>query len=62
MTPKTPATGIGGMIEVPSCRIKAVAIDDGPATRNVRIVIEFDSSAVVPIVSPAVPTPAEASK
>jgi hypothetical protein len=62
MAPKTSAMGIGGMIKVPSRGIKAVAIDDGPAMRNVRIVIEFDSSAVVPIVSPAVPTPAEAGK
>lgn len=62
MASKTSPMGIGGMIKVPSCRIKAVAIDDGPAMRDVRIVIEFDSPAVVPIVSPAVPTPAEAGK
>ena len=54
--------GIGGTIKVPPCRIETVAIDDGSAMRNVRVVVVFDSPAVVPIVSPTVPTPAEAGK
>jgi hypothetical protein len=59
---KTSAMRIGGMIEARSRRIRTIAVDDGPAMRNVRVVVEFDSPAVVPIVSPTVPTPAEAGK
>jgi hypothetical protein len=51
-----------GMIEVRSSRMKTIAIDDGPAMRNVCVVVVFDSAAVAPIVSPTVPTPAEARK
>jgi hypothetical protein len=60
MPGKAVATKIAGMIEVRASRIKTIAIDDGTAMRNVSIVIEFDSPAVMPIISPSVPTPAEA--
>src|SRR5260370_42537262 len=42
--------------------MKIVAIDVSPAMRSVCVVLEFASTAVVPIVSPPVPTPAEACK
>ena len=60
MAPRTSAMGIGGMIKVPSCRIETTAIDDGPAMRNVRVVVVDDSPAAVPIEPPIVPTPAKA--
>jgi hypothetical protein len=59
---KTPVTRTGAMIEVRSIRIKTIAIDDGPAMRHVGVVVVDDPSVVMPIVSPVVPTPAEASK
>jgi hypothetical protein len=61
LTPvKTSAVKIRAMIEVPSRRIKTIAIDDCPAMRNVRVVVVLDSPVMVPIVSPMMPTPAEA--
>lgn len=50
------------MIEVRSSRLKTISIDDGPAMRDVGVVIVDDSAVVVPIVSPVVPTPTEAGK
>jgi hypothetical protein len=49
-------------IEVPSVRIKIIAIDDGPAMRDERVVVEDDSPAAVPIEIPMVKTPAEAGE
>ena len=42
--------------------MKTIAVDDRPAVRDVRVVVVDDSAVVVPIVSPVVPTPAEAGK
>jgi hypothetical protein len=39
--------------------VKVISIDDGRAVRDVRVVVVDDSSLVVPIVSPMVPTPGE---
>src|SRR5260370_38000750 len=55
------AMKIAGMIEVASIP-KIIAIDDGPAIRNVGVVVVYHSPCVVPIVSPVVPAPAEAAK
>ena len=52
----------GPMVEVRSTRMKTVAVDNGPAVRDVRVVVVDDSPVVVPIVSPMVPAPAEAAK
>ena len=52
----------GPRIEVRWSRMKIIAIDDSPAMRDVRVVVVDDSPVVVPIVSPVVPTPAEAAK
>ena len=49
-------------IEVPSVRIKIIAIDDGPAMRDERVVVEDDSPAAAPIEIPMVKTPAEAGE
>src|SRR5437879_2842114 len=58
----TSAIKIAAMIEVCSTRMKTVAIDDGPAMRDVGVVVVDDSPVVMPIISPVVPTPAEAAK
>ena len=50
------------IVEVRSTRMKIVAIDDGPAMRDVRVVVIDDSPVVVPIVPPVGPTPAEATE
>lgn len=49
-------------IEVRSTRTKTIAINYSPAMRDVRIVVVHDPAAAVPVESPTVPTPAEASK
>ena len=61
MSVKTSTTKIG-MVEVRSARIKTIAVDNRSAMGDVRVVVVFDSPAVVPIVSPTVPAPAEAAK
>src|SRR6267154_3489578 len=61
MPVKISAMKIAGMIEVASIS-KVVAIDDGPAIRNVGVVVVDNPTFVVPIVSPMVPAPAEAAK
>ena len=55
-------TAAGPIIGVRSTRMKTIAIDDSRAVRDVRVVVVDHSSAVVPIESPIVPTPAEAAK
>ena len=60
MPAKGPARRTGAPIERPS-RTETIAIDDGPAVRDVRIVVVDDSAAAAPIKSPIVPTPAEAA-
>src|SRR5205085_4325809 len=49
-------------IEIRSTRMKAVAVGDGAAVRYVGVVVVDDPPAVAPIVSPVVPTPAEAAE
>src|SRR5580700_5466786 len=55
-------TAAGPMVEVCSNRMKTIAVDDGSAMRDVRVVVVDDSPAVMPIESPVVPTPSEAAK
>jgi hypothetical protein len=62
MTSEATAVNVPGMIEVRSTRMKTIAIDDSPAMRDKRVVVVDYSPAAVPIVSPTVPTPAEAGK
>jgi hypothetical protein len=62
MKSSMPAKPSGAMIEVRSIRIKTIPIDDSPAMRDERVVVEDGSPAVVPIESPVVKTPAEAGK
>jgi hypothetical protein len=50
------------MVEVCSNRMKTIAVDDGSAMRDVRVVVVDDSPAAVPTVSPIVPSPAKAAK
>src|ERR1700681_3178498 len=50
------------MIDAPSIRMNAIAIDDSSAVRNVCVVVVDDAPVVVPIESPIVPTPAESAK
>ena len=59
MSVETSAMRIAGILEVASIP-KIVAIDYRPAMRNVGVVVVDNSPIVVPIVSPMVPTPAEA--
>ena len=56
------STKITGMIEVRSTRMKTITIDDSRAVGAIRVVVVNDSPAMVPIESPIVPTPAEATK
>src|SRR6266850_2749293 len=42
--------------------MKTISIDDGRTMRDVRVVVVDDPPAVVPIVPPSVPTPAEMAK
>ena len=59
----TAAMSIGGTIEVRSIRTKTIAIHDSPAVGDVRVVVVDDPPAfVAPIISPVMPTPAEAAK
>jgi hypothetical protein len=63
MTSKATGVNVRAMIEVVhSSRTKIIAVDDRPAMRDERVVVVDDSPAAVPIVSPTVPTPAEAGK
>src|SRR6201998_825325 len=57
--PTTRCVKRGMAIEV---SVKIISIDDGRAVRDVRVVVVDDSPVVVPIVSPVVPTPAEAAE
>jgi hypothetical protein len=59
---KTSTTGVS-MIEVRSTRMNIIAIDDSLAMRDVRVVVVDDPPAfMAPIISPVMPTPAEAAK
>ena len=52
-----------GMIEVRSARIKTIAVDNSSAMGDVRVVVVDDPPAfVAPIISPVIPSPAEAAK
>jgi len=52
-----------GMIEVRSARIKTIAVDNSSATGDVCVVVVDDPPPfVAPIISPVMPTPAEAAK
>src|ERR1700692_3545691 len=62
LLPARGAGAIDAMVEVRSTRTKIAPIDDGPAMRNVGVVVVTYSSAAAPIVSPMGPTPAEAAK
>lgn len=62
MTSEATAVNARAMIEVPSTRMKIIAIDDRPAMRDKRVVVVDHSPAAVPIVAPTVPAPAEAGK
>ena len=42
--------------------MKTISIDDGRTMRDVRVVVVDDPAAVMPIVSPSVPTPSETAK
>jgi hypothetical protein len=62
MSVKTSTMRIG-MIEVRSARIKTIAVDNRSAMGDVRVVVVDDPSAfVTPIISPVIPTPAEAAE
>ena len=50
------------MIEVGTIRMKTIVVDDGSAMRDVRVVVENGSPAVMPIESPMLKTPAEAAE
>jgi hypothetical protein len=62
MPAKIPPMKAAATIEVRSTRTKTIAIDDSPAMRDVGVVVVDDPAAAVPVESPTVPTPAEASK
>ena len=57
-----PSKTSAAIIEVRSTSTKTIAIDDGPAMRDVRVVVVYHSPIVVPIVSPMSPAPAETAK
>ena len=61
MPVKASAAKIAGVIEIPPTA-KIIAIDDCPAVRDECVVVENDSPAAMPIVSPMVKTPAEAAE
>ena len=59
MSVKTSAATTGATIEARPAGMEIIAIDDSPATRDIRVVVVNDPAAVMPIESPMVPAPAE---